>query len=166
MASRVQTESAQRVSRCLNALLREQPIFPRAPAPSRSQPRDGYLGAREWYITTDANGSNGYLSRAWKHELQPFAGETGVCVHVNHLPPGTGKSNKIEHRLFCHLPQNWRGRPLRTFETIVDLIGNTRIGAGLRIRTELDEEKYPTGFKTTDVEMDAPSLHRDEFHGG
>ena len=107
MASPVQTESAQRVSGCLNALLREQPIFARAPAPSRSQPRDRYLGARDLYITADADGSNGHLSRAWKHELQPFAGETGVCVHVNHFPPGTSKWNKIEHRLFCHLPQNW-----------------------------------------------------------
>ena len=124
-----------------------------------------YPEARELFITADAGGSNGHRSRAWKHELQRFADETGVRVHVSHLPPGTTKWNKIEHRLFCHITQNWRGKPLRTFETIVDLIGNTRTDAGLRVRAELDKRKYPKGVTATDAEMDALSLHRNEFHG-
>ena len=97
--------------------------------------------------------------------MQQFADETGVRVHVSHFPPGTSKWNKIEHRLFCHITQNWRGKPLRTFETIVDLIGNTRTDAGLRVRAELDTGTYPKGVTATDAEMDALSLHRNEFHG-
>ena len=124
-----------------------------------------YPEARELFITADAGGSNGHRSRAWKHELQRFADETGVRVHVSHFPPGTSKWNKIEHRLFCHITQNWRGKPLRTFETIVDLIGNTRTDAGLRVRAEFDQRKYPKGVTATDAEMDALSLHRNEFHG-
>ena len=85
-----------------------------------------YADAHELFITADAGGSNGYRSRAWKYGLQKFADETRLRIHVSHLPPGTSKWNKIEHRLFCHITQNWRGKPLRTFETIVDLIGNTR----------------------------------------
>ena len=84
-----------------------------------------YPEASELYITADAGGSNGYRSRAWKHGLQKFADETGVRIHVSHFPPGTSKWNKIEHRLFCHIPQDWRGKPPRTFETIVNLIGRT-----------------------------------------
>ena len=76
-----------------------------------------YPEARELFITADAGGSNGYRSRVWKHELQRFADETGVRIHVSHFPPGTRKWNKIEHRLFCHITHNWRGKPLRTFET-------------------------------------------------
>ena len=97
-----------------------------------------YRGARELFITADAGGCNGYRSRAWKHELQRFADETGIRVHVSHFPPGTSKWNKIEHRLFCHITQNWRGKPLRSLETMVDLTGNTRTDAGLRVRAELD----------------------------
>ena len=124
-----------------------------------------YPEARELFITADAGGSNGYRSRVWKHELQPLADEMGVCIHVSHFPPGTGKWSKIEHRVFCHITQNWRGKPLRTFETIVDLIGNTRTNAGLRVKAELDKRKYPTGVAKTDAEMDALSLHRNEFRG-
>ena len=102
--------------------------------------------------------------RAWKHELQRFADEMGVRIHVSHFPPGTSKWNKIEHRVFCHITQNWRGKPLRTFETIVDMIGNTRTDAGLRVRAELDNRKYPKGVTATDAERDALSLHRNEFH--
>ena len=86
-------------------------------------------------------------------------------VHVSHFPPGTSKWNKIEHRLFCHITHNWRGKPLRTFETIVDLIGNTRTDAGLRVNAELDTRKYPKGVTATDAQMKALSLHRDEFCG-
>ena len=121
--------------------------------------------ARELFITADAGGSNGYRSRAWKHGLQKLADETHLRIHVGHFPPGTSKWNKIEHRLFCHITQNWRGKPLRTFETIVDLIGNTRTAAGLRVKAKLDKRKYPTGVVTTKAEMDALSLHRNAFHG-
>ena len=124
-----------------------------------------YPEARELFVTADADGSNGYRARAWTHGLQQFADETGLHIHVSHFPPGTSKWNKIEHRLFCHITQNWRGKPLCSFETIVDLIGNTRTDAGLRVRAELDERKYPTGVVTTNAEMDALSLHRNEFHG-
>ena len=86
-------------------------------------------------------------------------------IHVSHFPPGTSKWNKIEHRVFCHITQNWRGKPLRTFETVVDLIGNTRTDAGLRVRAELDKRKYPKGVTATNAEMEALSLHRNEFHG-
>ena len=124
-----------------------------------------YPDAQDLFITADAGGSNGYRSRAWKHRLQQFADETGLCIHVSHFPPGTSKWNKIEHRLFCHITQNWRGKPLRTFETIVDLIGSTRTAAGLRVKARLDKRKYPTGEAVTKAEMDALSLHRNEFHG-
>ena len=124
-----------------------------------------YPNARILYITADAGGSNGYRSRAWKHELQQFADETGLTIHVSHFPPGTSKWNKIEHRLFCHITANWRGTPLTTFETIVDRIGNTRTAAGLRVHAALDTNPYPTGVKVTEAEMDAIRLVRDEFHG-
>jgi hypothetical protein len=84
---------------------------------------------------------------------------------VCHYPPGTSKWNKIEHRLFCHITQNWRGRPLRTFQAIVALIGNTRTPAGLRVRTSLDDASYATGVRVTDKQMNALSLHKSDFHG-
>ena len=127
--------------------------------------RHRYAAAGELFVTADAGGSNGYRSRAWKHGLQQFADETGLRIHVSHLPPGTSKWNKIEHRLFCHITQNWRGKVLRTFETIVDLIGSTRTAAGLRVQARLDADTYPTGVVTTDAEMDALSLHQEAFHG-
>ena len=86
-------------------------------------------------------------------------------MHVSHFPPGTSKGNKIEHRVFCHITQNWRGKPLRTFETIVDLMGNTRTAAGLRVRAGLDKGQYSTGVSATDAEMNALSLYRSVFHG-
>ena len=122
-----------------------------------------YPDADELFITADAGGSNGYRSRVWKHELQKFADESRLQIHVSHFPPGTSKWNKIEHRLFCHITQNWRGKPLRTFETIVDLIGNTRTSAGLRVKAKLDKRKYPTGIKITKTEMEALSLHQNEY---
>ena len=124
-----------------------------------------YPNATELFITADAGGSNGYRSRAWKLELQRFADETNLRVRVSHFPPGTSKWNKIEHRLFCHITQNWRGRPLRTFETIVDLIGNTRTSAGLRVKAKLDTRHYPTGVTVTNKEMNNLSLRSDRFHG-
>ena len=124
-----------------------------------------YGEAEELFITADAGGSNGYRSRAWKHELQKFADETKLKVQVRHFPPGTSKWNKIEHRLFCHITENWRAKPLRSFETIVDLIGNTRTAKGLRVKAKLDKRIYPTGVSITKSEMDALSLHRHEFQG-
>jgi hypothetical protein len=97
----------------------------------RMMGRRAYGDADRLFITADAGGSNGYRSRAWKHELQRFADDSGLRIRVSHFPPGTSKWNKIEHRLFCHITQNWRGTILRTFETIVDTIGDTRTAAGL-----------------------------------
>jgi Rhodopirellula transposase DDE domain len=127
--------------------------------------RKSYSKARELLITADAGGSNGYRSRVWKAELQRFADETGLCVRVAHFPPGTSKWNKIEHRVFCHITQNWRGKPLRTFETVVECIGHTRTAEGLRVRARLDKRDYPTGARITRAEMKALQLELDEFHG-
>ena len=124
-----------------------------------------YPNAKKLFITADAGGSNGYRSRVWKRELQRFANDSGLCIHVSHFPSGTSKWNKIEHRLFCHITRNWRGKPLRSFETIVDLIGNTRTAKGLRVRAKLDCRKYPTGVKVSDAEMNALALKRNDFHG-
>jgi hypothetical protein len=127
--------------------------------------RQAYPEAHALSITADAGGSNGYRSRTWKHELPQLADETGLRVRVSHFPPGTSKWNKIEHRLFCHITQSWRGKPLRTFETIVDLIDNTRTAVGLRVQAKLDERAYPSGDTVTDEQMNTLSLHRHEFHG-
>ena len=121
--------------------------------------------AEELFITADAGGSNGYRSRAWKLELQKFSGETNLRIRVSHFPPGTSKWNKIEHRLFCHITENWRGKPLVTFETIVDLIGNTRTAAGLRVKAKLDKRKYPTGVVVTKAQMSALALTANDFRG-
>lgn len=124
-----------------------------------------YPDARTLFITADAGGSNGYRSRVWKYELQKFADDVNLGIRVSHFPPGTSKWNKIEHRLFCHITKNWRGKPLRTFETIVDLIGNTRTEAGLRVKAKLDKREYKKGVIVTKKQMDALSLHRDDFQG-
>lgn len=124
-----------------------------------------YREAKELYITADAGGSNGYRPRAWKLELQKFADEFGISVRVSHFPPGTSKWNKIEHRLFCYITENWRGKPLRTYETVVRLIGHTTTTTGLRVRSKLDRHKYPTGKTISDDEMKGLSLHPNEFHG-
>lgn len=124
-----------------------------------------YPDATKLFITADAGGSNGYRARAWKMELQGLADELGLPVRVSHFPPGTSKWNKIEHRLFCHITQNWRGRPLRTFESIVALIGKTRTASGLRVKSRLDSRKYPTGLVVKNEEMKALALVGHEFHG-
>ena len=124
-----------------------------------------YPDADELFITADAGGSNGYRARAWKLELQRFANDARLRIRVSHFPPGMSKWNKIEHRLFCHITQNWRGKPLRTFETIVDLIGNTRTMAGLRVKAKLDSRKYRTGIKITKAQMRALVLRPHDFHG-
>jgi hypothetical protein len=124
-----------------------------------------YRDAHTLFITADAGGSNGYRSRVWKHELQKFADDVNRRIRVSHFPPGTSKWNKIEHRLFCHITQNWRGKPLRSFESIVELIGNTRTQAGLRVKAKLDKRTYKKGIGVTKEEMDALSLSRDDFRG-
>ena len=124
-----------------------------------------YPMARRLLITADCGGSNGYRVRLWKVELQKLADELGLLVQVCHFPPGTSKWNKIEHRMFCHITQNWRGRPLVSREVVVNLIGNTTTTAGLRIQAQLDDRDYPAGVKVSDQELAALSLERDEFHG-
>ena len=127
--------------------------------------RRAYPKATALYITADAGGSNGYRARAWKTEVQALADAIGLRIHVSHFPPGTSKWNKIEHRLFCHITQNWRGKPLRTFETVVELIGHTRTAAGLRVKAQLDQGTYATGVVVTRAQMKELSLHPHDFHG-
>ena len=127
--------------------------------------RRAYPQATSLFITADAGGSNAYRSRAWKKGLQRLADDLGLRIHVSHFPPGTSKWNKIEHRLFCHITENWRGRPLRTFQTIVALIGHTHTAAGLRVKAKLDKRRYTTGVVVTQAEMRALALHPHTFHG-
>jgi len=124
-----------------------------------------YPDASKLLITADAGGSNGYRPRAWKLELQEFADASGLRIVVCHFPPGTSKWNKIEHRLFCHITKNWRGRPLRTYETVVNLIGNTRTASGRRVKSRLDRRRYPTGRKITPAEMKTLAITKAKFHG-
>ena len=124
-----------------------------------------YPGAKHLTITADGGGSNASRSRLWKRELQVLANELGIEINVHHLPPGTSKWNKIEHRLFCHITQNWRGRPLRTFETVVALIGHTRTAAGLRVKARLDKRRYATGVTVTRADMQRLAIHPHTFHG-
>ena len=124
-----------------------------------------YPGARELFITADAGGSNSYRSRVWKHELQRVADKTGLSIRVSHFPPGTSKWNKVEHRLFSFISMNWRGRPLRTFETIVNLIRNPTNRGGLVVRARLDRRNYPIGKRVSAKEFRALNIERDEFHG-
>lgn len=124
-----------------------------------------YPNATELLITADAGGSNGYRSRLWKFELQRFADATGLRVGVSHFPPGTSKWNKIEHRLFCHVTENWRGRPLVDLETVVQLIGATRTSAGLRVKAKLDLNTYDTGIEVTKAEWGELHVIEESFHG-
>jgi hypothetical protein len=116
-------------------------------------------------ITADCGGSNGVQVKLWKRELQRFANETGLKVTVAHLPPGTSKWNKIEHRLFAFITMNWRGKPLLSHQVIVQLIGATTTETRLRVCCELDENLYPKGIKVSEEEMQAICITRDEFHG-
>ena len=127
--------------------------------------RAAYPTATALYITADAGGSNGYRSRAWKRGLQDLADDLRLAIHVSHFPPGTSKWNKIEHRLFCHLTHNWRGRPLVTFETLVELIGHAHTRTGLRVKARLDKRRYKTGVVVTKAEMRDLALHPHTFHG-
>jgi hypothetical protein len=124
-----------------------------------------YAQAHELLITADGGGSNGSRSRLWKVALQELANVLGLAIHVCHFPPGTSKWNKIEHRMFCHITQNWRGRPLISHEVIVNLIAATKTHKGLTIQAELDNGSYPTGVKVADAELALVSLLPDAFHG-
>jgi len=124
-----------------------------------------YPKAKELLIIADSGGSNSARARLWKVELQRLADETGLRIAVSHLPPGTSKWNKIEHRMFCHITQNWRGRPLESREVIVNLIGGTTTAKGLHIEARLDMDDYPIGVKVSDDDMKALNLQREGFHG-
>jgi len=124
-----------------------------------------YPAATRLMITADGGGSNGYRVRLWKAELQGLANALRLPITVCHLPPGTSKWNKIEHRLFSFITLNWRGKPLRSFKTIVQLIAATTTTAGLTVRAELDENKYPKGRKISDAKFAALNLARHSFHG-
>jgi hypothetical protein len=126
---------------------------------------EAYPESKNLLITADAGGSNGYRRRAWKKGLQDFANETGLTIHVVHFPPGTSKWNKIEHRLFCHLSKNWRGRPLFNYTAIIELIGSTTTKTGLEVQALLDDGEYPTGIKVSDREMKGLNIKKSAWHG-
>jgi len=127
--------------------------------------RPRYPNAKRLTITADGGGSNGSRVRLWKRELQALADELGLEITVHHLPPGTSKWNKIEHRLFSYISQNWRAKPLVSYRTIVNLIGATTTKTGLAVRCELDTRAYPKGIRVSDEDMDNLNIHRDPFHG-
>jgi hypothetical protein len=127
--------------------------------------RERYPTAKTLLITADGGGSNGSRVRLWKRELQSLANELGIEITVCHLPPGTSKWNKIEHRLFSFITQNWRGRPLISYQTIVQLIAATTTETGLKVQCEIDANTYPKGVKVEDDEMAALNIRRHEFHG-
>jgi hypothetical protein len=124
-----------------------------------------YPAAPRLLITADGGGSNGARVRLWKLELQRLADELGLELHVRHFPPGTSKWNKIEHRMFCHITKNWRGRPLISRMVVVALIAATRTAQGLVLQAQLDEAQYETGKTVTDDEMRSLAIQRCEFHG-
>ena len=131
----------------------------------RHMGRKQYATATELLITADGGGSNSCRSRLWKVALQRLATELGLIIHVCHLPPGTSKWNKIEHRLFSQIAINWRGRPLTSHQVIVQLIAGTKTVTGLHVRAALDKRSYPTGRKVTNQELAKINLHRGKFHG-
>jgi len=130
-----------------------------------SMGREAYPQAARLLITADSGGSNGARVRLWKLELQKLADQTGLRISICHLPPVTSKWNKIEHRLFSFLSQNWRGKPLVSHQVIVNLIAATTTKAGLRVRAEVDPGRYPQGVKVTDKEVASIRIERDRFHG-
>jgi hypothetical protein len=126
--------------------------------------RERYPKAHALTITADCGGSNGARVRLWKLELQKFADETGLIIHVHHYPPGTSKWNRIEHRLFCHITQNWRGRPLTDRLAVVELIGATTTKSGLKVACAIDDSTYEKGVKVSDAEMAIINITGDQFH--
>jgi len=127
------------------------------------QPR--YPAASQLTITADCGGSNGYPIRLWKVELQAFADELQIPITVCHLPPGTSKWNRIEHRLFSHITMNWRGKPLISHEVIVSLIAATTTRSGLTVQATLDTDPYPKGVKITNAQMNTLAVSKHDFHG-
>ena len=124
-----------------------------------------YEKANRLLITADCGGSNGYRVKLWRVELQKLADELGITIQVCHFPPGTRKWNKIEHRMFCHITQNWRVPPLLSRQVVVNLTGNTTTDKGLQIMAKLDENHYKPGIKVTDEELEHLVIVRDNFHG-
>lgn len=131
----------------------------------REMGEENYPRAARPLITADCGGSNGRRVRLWRRELQKLADELMLAIRVCHFPPGTSKWNKIEHRMFCHITANWRGRPLISRQVVVNLIGSTTTREGLRIKAGLDENAYAKGIKVTDEELATLAIERDEFHG-
>ena len=131
----------------------------------RHMGKKAYPEATELLITADGGGSNGSRSRLWKLELQRFADRTGLTIGVSRFPPGRSKWNKIEHRLFCHITENWRGRPLIDHETIVQLIGSVRTSKGLVVKANLDTRTYETGISVPKSKMDDLNIVPEAFHG-
>ncbi len=124
-----------------------------------------YNKAESLLITADGGGSNDSRVRLWKKELQLFANEIGLTISVSHLPPGTSKWNKIEHRLFSYITKNWRGKPLISYEVMLNLIGSTKTSKGLEVKCELDKNLYEKGKKISDEEFNKINIKRDDFHG-
>ena len=124
-----------------------------------------YLNATSLLITADGGGSNGHRIRLWKREIQKLSNELGLSIQICHFPPGTSKWNKIEHQMFSFMSKNWRGRPLDSLRTIVNLISNTTTKKGLKIRAEVDGNEYEKGIKVSDTEMQQLNIKRDDFHG-
>jgi len=131
----------------------------------RQMGKKRYPTATELFITADGGGSNGSRNRLWKQEMQRFADDIGRTIHISHLPPGTSKWNKIEHRMFGQITINWRGKPLRSLEAVVGLIAATTTKAGLKIKAAADQKQYATGRKISDEEMEALEITRNDFHG-
>jgi hypothetical protein len=131
----------------------------------RAMGKKSYARATRLMVTADGGGSNGYRVRLWKVELQKLADELKLPITVCHLPPGTSKWNKVEHRLFSFITINWRGKPLRSYRTVVQLIAATTTDTGLKVRALLDEAKYPKGLKVTATQLAAVNLTRHTFHG-
>lgn len=124
-----------------------------------------YPDSKHLLLTSDCGGSNGYRTKLWKLRLQDLADETGLTIHVSHFPPGTSKWNKIEHRMFCHITTNWRGKPLTSLQVVINLITHTTTNNGLEIQAMLDENLYPTGIEVSPEDLNAIAIERHAFHG-
>lgn len=124
-----------------------------------------YENAKRLLVTADAGGSNGYRTRLWKHELQKLSDKIGLHISVCHYPPGTSKWNKIEHRMFCHITENWRGKPLMSRAVVVNLIGSTKTRSGLKIKAKLDLNEYPTGISVSEEDFLRIKIKKNDFHG-
>lgn len=131
----------------------------------RAEGRRLYPNAKRLLITADGGGRNGYRPRLWKWELQRLADQTGLTLSIHHFPPGTSKWNKVEHRLFSFISSNWRGEPLRDYETVIRLIAGTTTAKGLKVTCRLDRRKYPVGYKVSDVDIASINMKPAKFHG-